>query len=62
MKFGLLEFLTLVGALGFFIFGMKIMSEGIQKVAGSRMRQILGAMTRNRFAGSRWPRDSGKIN
>jgi len=51
MKFGLLEFLTLVGALGFFIFGMKIMSEGIQKVAGSRMRQILGAMTRNRFAG-----------
>ncbi len=51
MKFGLVEFLTLLGALGFFIFGMKIMSEGIQKVAGSKMRQILGAMTSNRFAG-----------
>src|SRR5690554_6289304 len=51
MEFGVLEFLTLLGALGFFIFGMKIMSEGIQKVAGSRMRQVLGGMTANRFAG-----------
>lgn len=51
MQFGVLEFLTLLGALGFFIFGMKVMSEGIQKVAGSQMRHVLGAMTANRFAG-----------
>ena len=51
MKFGLFEILTLMGALGFFIYGMKIMSEGIQKIAGERLRQILGAMTQNRFLG-----------
>ena len=51
MNFGLFDFLTLLGALGFFIFGMKIMSEGIQKIAGERLRQILGAMTQNRFFG-----------
>lgn len=43
--------LTLVGALGLFLFGMKLMSESLQKVAGSRMRQILAAMTNNRFKG-----------
>jgi phosphate:Na+ symporter len=43
--------LILIGALGFFIYGMKIMSEGIQRFAGEKMRQILGAMTTNRFAG-----------
>ncbi len=46
--FGILK---LVGALGFFIYGMKIMSEGIQKVAGNKMRQVLSAMTTNRFTG-----------
>lgn len=51
MDFGVFEFLTLLGALGFFIFGMKVMSEGIQKVAGSKMRQLLGKMTANPFAG-----------
>jgi phosphate:Na+ symporter len=51
MNFGVLEFLTLLGSLGFFIFGMKVMSEGIQKVAGSQMRQVLGGMTGNRFSG-----------
>ncbi|HIO73265.1 MAG TPA: Na/Pi cotransporter family protein, partial [Flavobacteriales bacterium] len=40
-----------LGALGFFIYGMKVMSEGIQKVAGSKMRQILSVMTSNRFLG-----------
>lgn len=43
--------LTLVGALGLFLFGMKLMSESLQKVAGSKMRQILGAMTNNRIKG-----------
>jgi len=51
MKFGLFETLQLIGALGFFIYGMKVMSEGIQKVAGSKMRQILSAMTSNRVKG-----------
>ena len=43
--------LTLIGSLGFFLYGMKLMSESLQKVAGSKMRQILGAMTNNRFKG-----------
>ncbi len=43
--------LTLIGALGFFIYGMMVMSEGIQKVAGAKMRNILTAMTRNRVTG-----------
>ena len=51
MSFGFLDFLSLIGALGFFIYGMKIMSEGIQKAAGSRLRNILSAMTRNRYFG-----------
>ena len=51
MKFGLFDLLTLLGALGFFIYGMKIMSEGIQKIAGEQLRQILAAMTQNRFLG-----------
>lgn len=40
----------LVGSLGLFIFGMKIMSEGIQKAAGHKMKSILNFMTGNRFA------------
>lgn len=44
--------ITLVGALGLFLFGMKLMSEALQKVAGSKMRHILGAMTNNRFKGA----------
>ncbi len=51
MNFGFFEFLQLFGALGFFIYGMKVMSEGIQKVAGTKMRQILSAMTSNRVKG-----------
>ena len=51
MEFGIIEILKLVGALGFFIYGMKIMSEGIQKAAGSGMRKILSTMTKNRYMG-----------
>ena len=51
MKFTLLQILSIVGSLGLFIFGMKVMSEAIQKVAGSRMRQVLGAMAANRYRG-----------
>ena len=51
MTFGVFEILSLIGALGFFIFGMKIMSDGIQKFAGDQMRSILRQITQNRFAG-----------
>jgi phosphate:Na+ symporter len=37
------------GGLGLFLMGMKIMSEGMQKVAGDRLRKILGFLTQNRF-------------
>lgn len=51
MNYSFFDLLTLIGSLGLFLFGMKIMSEGIQKVAGDKMRAILGAMTRNRVMG-----------
>ena len=51
MDYTFLDFLRLMGALGLFIYGMKVMSEGIQKVAGARMRQILEAMTSSRVKG-----------
>ena len=43
--------LTLIGALGLFLYGMKLMSESLQKVAGNKMRQILAAMTSSRIKG-----------
>ncbi len=51
MEFGLLQLLSLLGSLAFFIYGMKVMSEAIQKVAGSKMRQIMSSMTSNRVKG-----------
>ena len=45
------KILTLIGSLGLFLFGMKLMSEALQKVAGSRMRHILAAMTNSRIKG-----------
>lgn len=41
----------LIGALALLIYGMKVMSEALQKVAGSQLRHVLGAMTTNRFTG-----------
>lgn len=51
MDYSILDFLGLLGAVGLFLYGMKVMSEGLQKAAGDRLRNILGAMTRNRFSG-----------
>ena len=51
MNYSLLNFLTLLGGVALFLYGMKVMSEGLQKVAGDRMRGILSAMTKNRFSG-----------
>ena len=45
------EFFKLLGSLGLFLFGMKYMSEGIQKAASSKLRQILRAVTSNKFFG-----------
>lgn len=42
----------MLGAVGLFLYGMKVMSEGLQKAAGDRLRNILSAMTRNRFTGT----------
>ena len=41
MNFGVLQFLTLIGSVGLFLYGMKLMSEGLQKAAGDRLRGIL---------------------
>jgi phosphate:Na+ symporter len=46
-----LKILTLLGALGIFLYGMKLMSESLQKLAGSQLRKLLTLMTSNRFAG-----------
>lgn len=51
MSYSLLDFLCLLGAVALFLYGMKVMSEGLQKAAGDRLRNILSAMTRNRFTG-----------
>ena len=51
MEYTFLDFLTLIGSVGLFLYGMKVMSEGLQKVAGDRLRNILAVMTKNRFSG-----------
>jgi len=43
--------LQVLGALGVFLYGMKVMSEGVQRVAGARMRKALSSITGNRFSG-----------
>lgn len=52
MDYSLLDFLTLLGSLGLFLYGMKIMSEALQKVAGGKPRNFLAAMTSKRFMGA----------
>ncbi|MDD3877128.1 MAG: Na/Pi cotransporter family protein [Bacteroidales bacterium] len=49
MDYSILDFANLIGSLCMFLFGMKLMSDGIQKLAGEKMRSILGGMTKNRF-------------
>lgn len=51
MDYSIIDLLSLLGAVGLFLYGMKVMSEGLQKAAGDRLRNILSAMTRNRFSG-----------
>ncbi len=46
---GIIQILTLLGALGMFLYGMNLMSSGLQKAAGDRLRGFLSAMTSNPF-------------
>ncbi len=52
MNYSFFDFLALLGSVCLFLYGMKVMSEGLQKAAGDRLRNILSAMTRNRFTGT----------
>lgn len=51
MEYSIYDLLKLFGSLALFLYGMKIMSEGLQKLAGDKMRRILTAMTTNRVTG-----------
>ncbi|MDE6494010.1 MAG: Na/Pi cotransporter family protein [Bacteroidales bacterium] len=51
MKSEILTILQLIGSLTLFLYGMKMMSEALQKLAGNKMRNILASMTSNRFKG-----------
>ena len=51
MDYSFYDFFKLLGSLALFLYGMKIMSEGLQKFAGDRLRSILTAMTTNRVTG-----------
>ncbi|MDE6392987.1 MAG: Na/Pi cotransporter family protein [Muribaculaceae bacterium] len=51
MNYSVIDFISLLGSVCLFLYGMKVMSEGLQKVAGDRLRNILGIMTRNRVTG-----------
>ena len=48
---GILQIFTLLGALGMFLYGMNLMSSGLQKAAGDRLRGLLSAMTSNPLKG-----------
>ena len=46
-----LQIITLLGSVAMLMYGMKVMSEGLQKMAGSKLSNVLGTMTTNRFMG-----------
>ena len=48
---GILQIFTLLGALGMFLYGINLMSSGLQKAAGDRLRGLLSAMTSSPFKG-----------
>ena len=51
MNYGIGDILTLLGSLGLFLYGMKVMSDALMEVAGDKMRSILARMTSNRLFG-----------
>ena len=46
-----LQIITLIGSVAMLMYGMKVMSESLQKMAGSKLSNVLGTMTTNRFSG-----------
>ena len=46
-----IQLMTLIGSVAMLMYGMKVMSEGLQKMAGSKLSNVLGTMTTNRFSG-----------
>jgi len=48
---GLISFINLIGALGLFLYGMKVMSDALMSLAGHRMRSLMVKLTSNRFKG-----------
>lgn len=46
-----IQIMTLIGSVAMLMYGMKVMSEGLQKMAGSKLSNFLGTMTTNRFTG-----------
>ena len=48
---GVQVLMALAAGLGLFLYGMKLMSEGLEKAAGARLRKILEMVTKNRFIG-----------
>jgi phosphate:Na+ symporter len=51
MDYSFYDFLMLVGSLGLFLFGMKMMSEGLQKAASKKLKEFLSAMSSHRYGG-----------
>ncbi|MEX0812635.1 MAG: Na/Pi cotransporter family protein [Chitinophagales bacterium] len=51
MTYTILDFLQLIGSLGLFIYGMKIMSDALQKLAGEKLRSLLRSVTSTTFSG-----------
>lgn len=49
MQYSFFDFMLFLGSMGLFLYGMKTMSEGLQKLAGDKLRTILTAMTKNRI-------------
>lgn len=49
LSWGLFKFIILIGSLGLFTYGMKVMSEGLQQTLGSKLRNQLGSITSNQF-------------
>lgn len=50
MQYSFFDFMLFLGSMGLFLYGMKTMSEGLQKLAGDKLRNILTVMTKNRVA------------
>lgn len=51
LSWGIFKFIVLIGSLGLFIYGMKVMSEGLQQVLGARLRNQLGSIASNQLRG-----------